>query len=104
MRYISNGIQEKEYASYFFDSSIFDIYSYFIFFDSSMQYIELAGLIDETDVDFDYVDWDYWEEYDQDIRSVSDSMFDYLQTFDTIPDYTMSPGQDTTNENLKVLL
>lgn len=54
MRYIENGVQDKDLV-YFFDSSNFDVYSYFIYFDHTAPYVELAGVIDETDVDFDYI-------------------------------------------------
>jgi hypothetical protein len=54
MRYLGTGIQDKEY-SYFFDLDRFDVFSYYILFDSTAQYVELLGPIDISSVDFSYV-------------------------------------------------
>lgn len=55
MRFIENGIFDKD-GAFFFDNSRFDIYSYFIYFDSTAQYVDLAGLIDSSDATFSYID------------------------------------------------
>ena len=80
MRYLENGVEDKDNA-YFFDNQRFDIQSYFIYFDSSMQWIDLVGLIDTTDATFAYPNQDFSSDFMTDIALSSNEMFTFLTSF-----------------------
>lgn len=103
MRYLGTGIQDKEY-SYFFDLDRFDIFSYYILFDSTAQFAELIGPADEGSVDFSYVSWDYTTEFMSSIQPTSEDLYIYLRTFDSIEDFTTDSTYDDLNYSAKTLL
>lgn len=99
MRYLENGVQYKE-GAYFFDNQRFDIQSYFIYFDSSMQYIDLASLIDVTEATFNYPNQDFSSDFYTNIFPLSSEMFDFFSSFEDPSLFSL----DSTHTDINIAL